>query len=118
MQVEDFLADLRSVLIDREGQYGEAVKSFRRIARFWSMYLTEKTGVKVALNPMDVGQMMNLFKMSRIVNTPATAEDSSIDQCGYSALAYVVSHNAAMGRGRPRREKRFKRHARTKRRHS
>lgn len=118
MQVEDFLADLRSVLIDREGQYGEAVKSFRRIARFWSMYLTEKTGVKVILSPMDVGQMMNLFKMSRIVNTPSPTEDSSLDQCGYSALAYVVSHNAAMGRGRPRREKRFKRHARTKRRHS
>lgn len=33
MQVEDFLADLRSVLIDREGQYGEAGKSFRRIAQ-------------------------------------------------------------------------------------
>ena len=81
MQVEDFLADLRSVLIDREGQYGEAGKSFRRIARFWSMYLTEKTGVKVTLSPMDVGQMMNLFKMSRIVNTPVPPEDSSIDQC-------------------------------------
>ena len=118
MQVEDFLADLRSVLIDREGQYGEAGKSFRRIARFWSMYLAEKTGVKVTLGPMDVGQMMNLFKMSRIVNARRPPEDSSIDQCGYSALAYVVSHNAAMGRGRPRREKRFKRHARTKRRHS
>lgn len=112
MQVEDFLADLRTVLIVREGQYGEAVKSFRRIARFWSMYLTEKTGVKVTLNPMDVGQMMNLFKMSRIVNTPAPTEDSSLDQCGYSALAYVVSHNAAMGKGKPRREKRLKRHAR------
>ena len=112
MQVEDFLADLRSVLIDREGQYGEAGKSFRRIARFWSMYLTERTGVKVTLSPMDVGQMMNLFKMSRIVNTPVPPEDSSIDQCGYSALACVVSHNAAMGKGKPRREKRLKRHTR------
>ena len=112
MQVEDFLADLRSVLIDREGQYGEAGKSFRRIARFWSMYLTERTGVKVTLSPMDVGQMMNLFKMSRIVNARRPPEDSSIDQCGYSALAYVVSHNAAMGKGKPRREKRLKRHTR------
>ena len=112
MQVEDFLADLRSVLIDREGQYGEAGKSFRRIARFWSIYLAEKTGVKVTLSPMDVGQMMNLFKMSRIVNARRPPEDSSIDQCGYSALAYVVSHNAAMGKGKPRREKRLQRHTR------
>lgn len=76
----------KNVCGDREEDYGSPENSFRAISRFWKAYLLEKYGMDVPLCPTDIGLMMALFKISRIVKG-RFKEDSFIDGCRYLACA-------------------------------
>jgi hypothetical protein len=69
---------------DRARQYGSAAENFTTIARMWSAYL----GRDVAAS--DVANMMALLKIARLRN--GVHEDSSIDGCGYLALAHELAN--------------------------
>lgn len=65
---------------DRNKSYGEPENNFKTIANFWNIYLnTDK------ITAEDVGNMMVLFKMARIMAGGNT--DSYIDIAGYTACA-------------------------------
>ncbi len=71
-----------SVIIthDRNQDYGEPENNFQTIADFWNIYLkTDK------ITAEDVGNMMVLFKMARIM--AGGKDDSYIDIAGYIACA-------------------------------
>lgn len=74
----------KCVCEDRESQYGSPEDSFTKIARFWSDYL------EFPISPVDVGIMMNLFKVARIKNGRFKS-DSYIDACGYLACAGEIA---------------------------
>lgn len=65
---------------ERNTQYGEPEDSFAVIAELWEVYLTRK------LTPHDVGIMMALLKIARIM-TGQTKADNYIDAAGYIACA-------------------------------
>ncbi|EHB47641.1 hypothetical protein MycrhDRAFT_5767 [Mycolicibacterium rhodesiae JS60] len=71
---------------DRQQTYGEAIKSFERIADLWSAYIGG-----VSLTAMDVANLMALLKISRAKSALDTPEvihrDSYVDGAGYLALA-------------------------------
>jgi hypothetical protein len=69
---------------DRARQYGSAQDNFGCIASMWSAY----TGTRI--NAADVANMMALLKIARLRN--GVHEDSSIDGCGYLALAHELSN--------------------------
>lgn len=65
---------------DRNSNYGEPENNFQTIADFWNIYL--KTN---KITTEDVGNMMVLFKMARIMEGHTT--DSYIDIAGYIACS-------------------------------
>lgn len=69
---------------DRARQYGSAQDNFGCIASMWSAY----TGTRVSA--ADVANMMALLKIARLRN--GVHEDSSIDGCGYLALAHELAN--------------------------
>ena len=74
---------------DRHQQYGEAENNFARIAALWEVYLRDKVipfGNGITLDAADVGIMMTLFKIGRIMGGNYKA-DSFVDACGYLACA-------------------------------
>jgi hypothetical protein len=75
---------------DRAATHGEAEDSFQTIGDYWSVYLSKQLGVGVTLSPMDVAQMMVLFKVARIHNNPKHL-DNWVDQVGYSALGGEIA---------------------------
>jgi hypothetical protein len=64
---------------DRQDAYGDAGENFGAIAQMWSAYLSSP------IYPRDVANMMALLKVCRMRHEPH--DDSSIDGCGYLALA-------------------------------
>tara|TARA_R110000796_G_scaffold148035_1_gene264902 strand:+ start:170 stop:463 length:294 start_codon:yes stop_codon:yes gene_type:complete len=68
---------------DRARQYGSAEDNFRCIASMWTAY----TGARI--NASDVANMMALLKIARLRN--GSHEDSSVDGCGYLALAHELT---------------------------
>jgi len=68
---------------DRARQYGSAADNFGCIASMWAAY----TGTRI--NASDVANMMALLKIARLRN--GSHEDSSVDGCGYLALAHELS---------------------------
>jgi hypothetical protein len=69
----------------RKKDYGNAEDMFRRVANFWNSYLEGK-----AIEESDVGVMMGLFKIARLITSP-THEDSAVDAAAYIALAFTVA---------------------------
>ena len=69
---------------DRARQYGSAQDNFGCIAKMWSAY----TGTRVSA--ADVANMMALLKIARLRG--GVHEDSSIDGCGYLALAHELAN--------------------------
>ena len=67
----------------RQEHYGEPAENFAAIAQMWTAYL----GTAVAAR--DVANMMALLKIARLRNGPHY--DSSVDTCGYMALAAELS---------------------------
>tara|TARA_B110000858_G_C17626720_1_gene391585 strand:- start:409 stop:702 length:294 start_codon:yes stop_codon:yes gene_type:complete len=68
---------------DRARQYGSAEDNFGCIASMWTAY----TGARI--NASDVANMMALLKIARLRN--GSHEDSSVDGCGYLALAHELT---------------------------
>lgn len=67
----------------RKEDYGDAKACFKRIATFWSGYLSVRCDVEIT--PHDVAHMMVLFKMARLAQSPEH-HDSILDGIGYLAL--------------------------------
>ena len=68
---------------DRARQYGSAEDNFGCIASMW----TASTGARI--NASDAANMMALLKIARLRN--GSHEDSSVDGCGYLALAHELT---------------------------
>ena len=71
---------------DRAATHGEAENSFQMIANYWSVYLTKEFNMPILLTPLQISQLMVLFKIARTHNNPGHL-DNWLDQVGYSALA-------------------------------
>jgi hypothetical protein len=69
---------------DRARQYGSADENFNCIATMWTAYLGRH------ISAYDVANMMALLKIARMRN--GVHQDSSVDGCGYLALAYELSN--------------------------
>ena len=69
---------------DRAQQYGSAEENFNCIATMWMAYLGRN------ISAYDVANMMALLKIARMRN--GVHQDSSVDGCGYLALAYELSN--------------------------
>ena len=83
------LADAAALIDgDRQGDYGPPAENFRRIALLWTAYLGRD------VTPPQVAHMMALLKIARLARTPAH-RDSSVDLCGYAALAAELAEARA-----------------------
>ncbi len=69
---------------DRARQYGSAQDNFGCIAKMWSAYTDTR------VSAADVANMMALLKIARLRG--GVHEDSSIDGCGYLALAHELAN--------------------------
>lgn len=74
------LDDVKSILEDRQAQYGDAKPCFERIATFWSAYLG------YPITSVQVAHMMCLMKFGRLSGNPGSV-DSAVDVIGYLACA-------------------------------
>jgi hypothetical protein len=88
MNRDDILeAAAQCVSVDRAATYGDAEVNFQIIADLWSAYLRKP------VNPVDVGNMLALFKIARAKANPSH-HDSFVDGCGYLALAGEIAANS------------------------
>jgi len=76
---------------ERQDSYGAPEDSFQISAEYWSTYLNGKfkkrtPDFKFVLDPVDVANMMVLFKQARKLGQKPK-RDNYIDACGYEALA-------------------------------
>lgn len=96
MNREQILQAAKEIITgDRHQQYGAAENNFARIARLWEVYLHDKVipfGNGISIEPADVGVMMALFKIGRIMGGSYKA-DSYVDACGYLACAGEIEGN-------------------------
>lgn len=81
---------LRVINGERQDAYGSPENNFSTIAGFWKEYLAGKYDFDFALSPDDVGIMMALMKIARIITGTAT-HDSFVDAAGYIGLAADLS---------------------------
>ena len=78
---EKILEEAKKIICeDRNNQYGEPEDNFSCIADLWTVYLG------IGLNGYDVGMMMVLFKLARMM-TGGYKRDSLVDLIGYAACA-------------------------------
>ena len=78
------------VCTDRNEQYGEPEDNFKAIAEFWTTYIKHRCvpeNTEVIITPMDVANMMVLFKQARAITALVQKEDTYIDMIGYAACA-------------------------------
>lgn len=80
-------AALRCVCGDREQDYGSPENNFKKIAEFWSTYLSYE------LSPVDVAAMLALLKIARIASGNAK-DDNWIDLAGYAACGGELESGA------------------------
>lgn len=73
---------------DRNVQHGDAEDNFRNIATLWTDYLAMRPNGP--LQSYEVGIMMTLFKISRMVHNP-TNQDNWLDSAGYMACGAVIA---------------------------
>ena len=74
----------KTVVSERQDNYGEPEDSFEKIAAFWTTYLGH------SVTKSDVPAMMSLLKIARLSTTP-NHKDSWVDMAGYAACGYEVS---------------------------
>lgn len=75
----------KCVTTDRETQYGAPEYNFQLIAKLWNVYM----GTNM-FNAHDVGMMMALLKVARIMSGQIK-EDNYIDLAGYIACAGEIA---------------------------
>lgn len=71
---------------ERQDSYGDPEDSFKIIADFWNVYIRQKMGIQVPLEPLDVAHMMALLKIARMLGQKSS-RDNYVDACGYLAIA-------------------------------
>lgn len=69
----------KTIIDNRQQDYGDMNESFTRIAGLWSAY------IGVNINPSDVAKMMILLKVSRAKHNKTV--DSYVDIIGYAECA-------------------------------
>ena len=79
MNRADILSKAHDAVQSRGKDYGSPAENFERIAAIWSAYADIEFSVE------DVGIMMMIVKISRLMETPAH-EDSWVDLAGYAAI--------------------------------
>lgn len=92
---EEVLNDAKKCICgDRDRQYGAPENNFTIIADLWTTYLHEHMySPKCELKPVDVANMMCLFKLGRITTSHnGGTYDSYVDLAGYAACAAEVQH--------------------------
>ena len=82
------------VCADRNRQYGEPEDNFRIIGDLWGRYIAEACielqdggGCRVHIRPLDVANLMVLFKVGRAATAVCQKPDTYIDIAGYAACA-------------------------------
>ncbi len=83
------------VCADRNRQYGEPEDNFRIIGDLWGRYIaeacidlsTEDGGCRVHIRPVDVANLMVLFKVGRAATADCQKSDTYVDMAGYAACA-------------------------------
>ena len=82
----DLLDDAkRTITQDRIDTHGQPEDSFTVIAGYYSVYLTQRLGVPVALTPLDAVNMAVLFKQARKLGQRQHV-DNYVDGAGYEAI--------------------------------
>lgn len=69
---------------DRNATHGEPEDSFLPIARYWTAYFLNRGDTIKPLTPVDVAQLMSLFKKGRFHTNPANVENFT-DDVGYTS---------------------------------
>lgn len=70
---------------ERQDEYGNPEDSFKIIAGYWNVFLKARLGVERHLTPLDVANMMILFKQARKLGQKPK-RDNYIDSIGYEAI--------------------------------
>ena len=87
-RISEFDEAVETIGHDRVGEYGDPVKSFRRIALIWSAI----TGADIS--PQQVAHMMIALKVSRLQTSPDHF-DSLVDIVGYARCAVLCGPREA-----------------------
>ena len=93
-RISEFDEAVETIGYDREGEYGDPAKSFRRIALMWSAI----TGVDIS--PQQVAHMMIALKVSRLQTSPDHF-DSLVDIVGYARCAVLCGPREASDSANP-----------------
>ena len=70
---------------ERQDEYGNPENSFQIIAEYWTTFLKHKYGLSTTLTPLDITNMMVLFKQARKIGQKHK-RDNYVDSCGYEAI--------------------------------
>ena len=70
---------------ERQDEYGNPENSFQIIAEYWTTFLKYKCGLDTPLTPLDITNMMVLFKQARKLGQKHK-RDNYVDSCGYEAI--------------------------------
>ena len=81
---------LEAVNGSRDADYGKPENNFQNIADYWTLWLEQRHGVQVNIDPTDVAIMLDLMKTARLAHNPSKA-DNWIDKAGYAACGAEVS---------------------------
>jgi hypothetical protein len=83
---------LEVVTKDRNTTHGNPEDTFKVIADYWNVYLTERLETLVELDGHDVAMLQLLLKVGRAHN--GFHLDNYVDIAGYSACAAEVDYSA------------------------
>ena len=79
------MEEIKAIQDDRENDYGDAGESFDNIAEFWNAYLSRRFGEVSVIDRVDVANMLELMKMSRLAYS--RKYDSALDKAAYADFA-------------------------------
>lgn len=79
----------KTVVQDRQDDYGNPEDSFAMIADFWTTYLKGKGKLSAGIDSLDVSMMMELLKIAR--ETTGHKMDNFVDMAGYAACAGEIT---------------------------
>lgn len=86
---------IRTVMGERQDQYGDPEDSLQVIADYWNAYLKSKGHYDIEISSADAGMMMILLKVGREANSPKY--DNLVDIAGYAACtARALANKKAM----------------------
>lgn len=75
----------------RAEQHGDMLACHSAIATLWNSYLAIRREPAAPLSPLDVAQMLLLFKVARAQTGSASHADHYLDQCGYAGCSAEIA---------------------------